>query len=108
MRRLVSRAATAAVLALALGASARAGAGDGADATRVIAQVDAADCDGLWTERNAIFKAAGYCFRSPRGIWTFGNAGCRFDDEADVPLSARERERVARIRATERRFGCTP
>ncbi|MCJ2045404.1 YARHG domain-containing protein [Methylobacterium sp. J-078] len=108
MRRLVSCAATAALLALALGASATARAGDGADATIVIAQVDAADCDGLWSERNAIFKAAGYCFRSARGIRAFGNAGCRFDDEADVPLSARERERVARIRATERRLGCTP
>jgi YARHG domain len=65
-------------------------------------------CDDLWFERNAAFKAAGYCFHSPRGIRMFGNAGCQYDDEADVPLSARQREQVAQIRATERRLGCTP
>jgi hypothetical protein len=65
-------------------------------------------CDDLWYERNATFKAAGYCFRSSRGIRTFGNAGCQFDDEADVPLSARQRERVAQIRGTEQRLGCQP
>lgn len=63
-------------------------------------------CADLWYERNVIFKAAGYCFRSPRGIQTFGNAGCQFDDEADVPLSARQREQVAGIRLTEQRLGC--
>lgn len=68
----------------------------------------AASCDDLWYERNATFKAAGYCFRSPRGIRTFGNAGCQFDDEADVPLSVRQRERVAEIRGAERRMGCQP
>ncbi|TGD96221.1 YARHG domain-containing protein [Methylobacterium nonmethylotrophicum] len=65
-------------------------------------------CDDLWYERNAIFKAAGYCFRSARGIQIFGNAGCRFDDEADVPLSARQRARVAESLASERRLGCGP
>lgn len=72
------------------------------------APVASSSCDDLWYERNAAFKAAGYCFRSPRGIQTFGNAGCRYDDEADVPLSARQREQVAQVRATERRFGCVP
>lgn len=67
-----------------------------------------ASCDDLWSERNAIFKAAGYCFRSQRGIQAFGNAGCQFDDEADVPLSSRQREQVAQIRATERRLSCAP
>ncbi|MDP4024021.1 YARHG domain-containing protein [Methylobacterium sp. NEAU 140] len=73
-----------------------------------VAPAAASSCDDLWYERNAVFKAAGYCFRSPRGIRTFGNAGCQFDDEADVPLSARQREQVARVRATERRLGCAP
>ncbi len=65
-------------------------------------------CDDLWYERNAMFKAAGYCFRTSRGIRAFGNAGCQFDDEADVPLSGPQREQVAQIRATERRLGCAP
>lgn len=65
-------------------------------------------CDDLWAERNAVFKGAGYCFRSQRGIQAFGNAGCQFDNEADVPLSARQREQVAQVRATERRLGCAP
>nr|WP_238206789.1 YARHG domain-containing protein [Methylobacterium aerolatum] len=63
-------------------------------------------CDDLWYERNAIFKAAGYCFRSPRGIQAFGNAGCQYDDEADVPLSTRQRTQVEDLRAAERRLGC--
>ncbi|MCJ2010952.1 YARHG domain-containing protein [Methylobacterium sp. J-076] len=63
-------------------------------------------CEELWLERNAIFKAAGYCFRTQQAIQAFGNAGCQFDDEADVPLSARQREQVVQIRATERRLGC--
>jgi hypothetical protein len=70
--------------------------------------VASSSCDDLWFERNATFKAAGYCFHSPRGIRMFGNAGCQYDDEADVPLSARQREQVAQIRAMERRLGCTP
>jgi hypothetical protein len=63
-------------------------------------------CEELWSERNTIFKAAGYCFRTPQAIQAFGNAGCQFDDEADVPLSTRQREQVAQIRATERQLGC--
>ena len=63
-------------------------------------------CEELWSERNAIFKAAGYCFRTPQAIRAFGNAGCQFDDKADVPLSTRQREQVAQIGATERQLGC--
>lgn len=68
----------------------------------------AQSCGDLWYQRNAIYKAAGYCFRTPRGIRAFGNAGCQYDDEADVPLSARQRGEVAEIRATERGLGCAP
>lgn len=63
-------------------------------------------CEELWSERNAIFKAVGYCFRTSQAIRAFGNAGCQFDDEADVPLSTRQREQVAQIRAMERQLGC--
>jgi hypothetical protein len=63
-------------------------------------------CEELWYQRNRIYKEAGYCFRTPRGIRTFGNAGCAYDDEREVPLSARQREVVAGLRETERMLGC--
>ena len=63
-------------------------------------------CEELWSEQNTIFKAAGYGFRTPQAIQAFGNAGCQFDDEADVPLSIRQREPMAQIRATERQLVC--
>ncbi|HEX8168072.1 MAG TPA: YARHG domain-containing protein [Beijerinckiaceae bacterium] len=66
----------------------------------------AQSCGQLWYERNSIYKAAGYCFRTPRAIGVFGNAGCRYDSEYDVPLSARQRRRVEDIRAMERELGC--
>ena len=63
-------------------------------------------CDEFWGERNAVYAEAGYCFRTPRGIRAFGNANCRHDDLADVPLSARDRAKVAEIQRQERAAGC--
>jgi hypothetical protein len=66
----------------------------------------AQSCDQLWYARNAIFKEAGYCFRTSRAIQRFGNAGCQYDSEYDVPLSERQRREVNEIKSAERRFGC--
>jgi hypothetical protein len=63
-------------------------------------------CGQLWVERNSIYKANGYCFKTSRAIGYFGNAGCVYDIEAMVPLSPGERARVARIQAEERSLGC--
>ena len=63
-------------------------------------------CDALWGERNAVYKEAGYCFRTARAIRAFGNAGCRYDDIRDVPLSANDRAKVAEIVREESRNGC--
>ena len=63
-------------------------------------------CERLWIERNTIYKRRGYCFNTQRAIATFGNAGCLHDDVEDVPLSPRERARVAEIVRLERQFGC--
>lgn len=71
-----------------------------------IAPAAAQSCSQLWTERNAIYKDAGYCFKTSRAIRTFGNAGCSFDEIEDVPLSARDRARVADIQRDERMMGC--
>ncbi len=63
-------------------------------------------CGDLWYRRNAIFARNGYCFKTERAIRVFGNEGCRFDVESDVPMSRAEREDVEFIRAIERRKGC--
>ena len=63
-------------------------------------------CFRLWVQRNEIYKANGYCFKTQRAISYFGNAGCEYDNEADVPLSRSERARIARIQAEERELGC--
>ncbi|OHV18095.1 YARHG domain-containing protein [Methylorubrum extorquens] len=63
-------------------------------------------CDELWGERNAIYKDAGYCFPTERAIRAFGNSGCKYDELADVPLSARQRADIADIQRQERENGC--
>jgi hypothetical protein len=63
-------------------------------------------CSELWYERNNIFKDAGYCFKTSRAIRTFGNAGCAYDSESDVPLSERDRQRVNAIQRIEREKRC--
>lgn len=63
-------------------------------------------CDALWSERNAVYAQAGYCFRTARAIKAFGNVECRYQDIRDVPLSARDRAKVAEITREEQRNGC--
>jgi hypothetical protein len=63
-------------------------------------------CGSLWNQRNSILKAAGYCFKTPRGIAAFGNAGCRFDDERSLPLSDKQRADVSSIRTVEAAKSC--
>ncbi len=66
----------------------------------------AQSCEALWIERNSIYKRAGYCFKTPRAISYFGNAGCRYDVEAALPLSRGQRARIAQIVRAERALGC--
>jgi hypothetical protein len=63
-------------------------------------------CNQLWYQRNRIFKAAGYCFRTQRAIAKFGNAGCSHDSIPDVPLSNRDRQLVNAVQAAERTKRC--
>jgi hypothetical protein len=65
-----------------------------------------ADCTILWEMRNGIYHEKGYCFRTQRGIDTFGNAGCRYDDPAAVPLNDYERANIATVQQVERRKDC--
>lgn len=64
-------------------------------------------CRDLWVERNQIYKSAGYCFRTQRAISYFGNAGCVYDRQGDVPLSNYQRQVIADVTRAERYLGCT-
>lgn len=63
-------------------------------------------CEDLWVLRNSIYKDAGYCFKSPRAIKWFGNAGCQHDDMDDVPLSATMSGNVDVLQSMESKKGC--
>jgi hypothetical protein len=63
-------------------------------------------CEQLWILRNSIFKDAGYCFKTPRAINWFGNAGCRHDSLAGLPLNDFKRHNIGVLQAAERRRGC--
>jgi YARHG domain len=63
-------------------------------------------CAQLWQLRNSIYKEKGFCFKTARAIRYFGNAGCRFDNEAAVPLTSYERQRIAVIQSRERALAC--
>lgn len=75
---------------------------------RLIAPGDAEQlgCDQLWTVRNGIFAARGYCFHTERGKEEFGNDGCRFPVQEDVPLNDFERANIKVIQSIEKRRGC--
>jgi hypothetical protein len=77
-----------------------------ATSTIDISTAYAQSCFELWIQRNSIYKRAGYCFKTPRAISYFGNAGCLYDDEFQLPLSPGERSQISRIQAIERRHGC--
>lgn len=66
----------------------------------------AQSCADLSYQRNLIYKRAGYCFKTAAQIRIFGNAGCQYDDQADVPLSARDRAAIADIVNQEANDGC--
>ena len=63
-------------------------------------------CQPLWEVRNWIYKENGYCFHTSKAIAAFGNAGCKYDNAADVPLNAAERHNVATIKKAEAKKGC--
>ncbi len=63
-------------------------------------------CKELYRERNGIYKDAGFCFGSKKAIKMFGNAGCEYDDQDDVPLSTNQRATVRQIVAAERENDC--
>jgi hypothetical protein len=63
-------------------------------------------CQPLWEVRNWIYKERGYCFHTPKAIEAFGNAGCLYDEAAQVPLNNVERANVKTIKKAEAKKGC--
>ena len=63
-------------------------------------------CQNLWHVRNRIYDENGYCFKTKRGRAHFSNVGCKYWNEAAVPLNTYERRNVQTIRAVERWKGC--
>jgi hypothetical protein len=72
-----------------------------------VAPAYAQSCQQLWVERNSYYKARGYCFKTDRAIDYFGNGGCRYQNEGQVPLTRGERNRIAEITRLERASGCS-
>jgi YARHG domain len=90
--RMVSTAVTIALAAATLGVA--------------MSLAHAQSCQTLWHERNSYYKEAGYCFKTAPAIRAFGNAGCQYDNERDLPLSAAARARISEIVRAERAMGC--
>lgn len=63
-------------------------------------------CEELWVMRNRIFKNAGNCFKSQKAITYFGNGGCTYADQKDVPLSDIDRIVIRDAKMSVARQGC--
>jgi hypothetical protein len=75
---------------------------------RKIDEHDAAKlgCEQLWTVRNGIYHSRGHCFKTDRGKDAFGNEGCQYDGEGQLPLNDYERANVLINRSIEKRRDC--
>jgi hypothetical protein len=64
------------------------------------------NCEFLYTMRNTIYAEHHYCFKTPRAIATFGNAGCVSGDPNALRLNSVERSNAATILRAEHALGC--
>jgi hypothetical protein len=68
--------------------------------------VSGPNCEFLWQMRNRIYQENGYCFKTTRGIATFGNEGCRYHSENALPMNRIEWANVIAIKRAEGALGC--
>ena len=59
------------------------------------------NCGELWFLRNAILDDHNYCFKTEKGISAFSNAGCAFNDIADLELNGFEEYNLKAISRME-------
>ena len=64
------------------------------------------NCDFLYTMRNAIYAEHHYCFRTARGISTFGNQGCVSSNVNQLGMSSLELANAGTILQAEKAKGC--
>lgn len=69
-------------------------------------QVKNHSCEDLWVLRNSIYKDAGYCFKTAKAKSWFGNDGCKYADQDEVPLNAYQRHNVKVLKSVEAKNGC--
>jgi len=67
-----------------------------------------ANCESLWTQRNAIWHRYRYCFQTEKAQRAFGNAGCVHRDQASArnAMSPADSALVAQLVGEERRLNC--
>jgi hypothetical protein len=58
----------------------------------------------VWPEQH--FEKSRICFKTPRAIAAFGNAGCRYDDVEPVHLSPDNQHFAEAIQRAERIEAC--
>jgi hypothetical protein len=63
-------------------------------------------CEDLWILRNSIFHDARYCFQTTRAMKAFGNQGCQFSDQSEVPLNDYQRTNIDTLATVEAEKGC--
>jgi YARHG domain len=63
-------------------------------------------CPDLWTLRNSMFKAAGYCFQTERATVAFGNDGCEHAKLGDLDFNPSQRVSLGEIQRLEQSKGC--
>lgn len=63
-------------------------------------------CEDLWVQRNSIYKSYGYCFKTAKAKNYFGNAGCAYNNAANIPMSRGDKQSVLAIKKREKALGC--
>ena len=61
------------------------------------------DCIGFFVERNRVYAEAHYCFKTPRALEYFSNAGCV---PGEPHLTSAQASRVADIQREEQLNNC--
>jgi hypothetical protein len=76
------------------------------DAFRLADLLSGPNCEFLYQMRNGIYAEHHYCFRTPRAIASFGNAGCVSSDVNALGMSSLELANAGAILQAEKIKRC--